>query len=109
MKKDVIVVPHDKLPSEVLAELGDRTKNSWIFLHENVIAVLKQSSDKCYNYYGYLKMFWYGTEEIPTTCIFINDDEIGHWKSIMHINNPAISFKEKTKDPDEIFFINMAV
>ena len=30
MKKEVIIVPEDKCPLDVLAEMGERTANAWI-------------------------------------------------------------------------------
>ena len=35
MKKEEIIVPKDKCPLDVLSEMGERTKNAWIFLHYN--------------------------------------------------------------------------
>lgn len=47
MKKEVILVPKDKCPLDVLAEMGERTKNAWIFLHQNATEKLKKTADEC--------------------------------------------------------------
>ena len=107
MQREVTLVPKSKCPMDVLAELGERTKNSWIFLHDDVVKILKASCDKSYPYADCIRLFWYGTDEWPTTTIFICENEIGCWKTVTDINAPDISFERKADDPDEIFFIKM--
>ena len=107
MQKDVTLVPKSKCPMDVLAELGERTKKSWIFLHDDVVKILRASCDKSYIYADCIRFFWDATEEYPTTSICVCENEIGCWKTVTDINAPDISFERKADDPDEIFFIKM--
>lgn len=43
MKKKVTLVPKDKCPLDVLAEMKERTANAWIFLHHNAVEKLQRS------------------------------------------------------------------
>lgn len=105
MKKDVTFVPKDKCPLDVLADLGERTKNSWIFLHDNAVGKLTKTAD-CIKEDEYLELVWSATEKYPAATL---DIEIaGTWHKIYRIIADDIAFEHEPQDPEEIFFLKMA-
>lgn len=105
MKKEVIFVSKDKSAFDVLAEMGERTKNSWIFLHTNVINKLAETAD--YNY-TWNKFEWKATKNYPATTLIIDSCE-EEWKRVQQIIAEDIAFEKSCKDPEEIFFLKMEV
>lgn len=113
MKKEVILVPKDKCPMDVLAEMGERTKESWIFLHFNAVEKLLQHSDgvaqKEGRKQGTLVLTWEATETYPETKVIV---DIGglctEWKPIICISASDIAFDLMPVDPEDIFFLKMA-
>lgn len=105
MKKEVIIVPKDKCPLDVLTEMGERTKNSWIFLHDNAVSKLEQTAD--YIEEGeYRELVWSATEQYPATTL---DIEIGGtWHKVYRIMADDIAFEHEPQNPEDIFFLNMA-
>jgi len=109
MKKEVILVPKDKCPLDVLAEMGERIKNSWIFLHENAYEKLKSTCDtqEKFNLNSYHSLSWNATDNYPETNIRIYCNSIGVWYLVSMISAVDISFKHISKDPEDIFFLKM--
>lgn len=107
MKKDVTLVPQDKCPLDILAELESRTKNAWIYLHENAIEKLKKTCDKYEEWAHCISLTWEATDKFPAANIYIGQEEIGCWKPIFLIKAEDIAFSTRVSDPDEIFFIKM--
>ena len=111
MKKEVIIVPKDKCPLDVLAEMEERTKDAWIFLHRNAFEKLKNSegvSVKEGNKVGTLVFTWEATEEYPETRIVV--DVCGmttDWKPIILISASDIAFNLMPGDPEDIYFLKM--
>ena len=109
MKKEVILVPKNKCPLDVLAEMGARTANAWIFLHQNAVKKLKDISDVC-NEPGeskYITLAWEATEEYPATEVVINDKAHTDWLEIFRISASDISFSIRSRNPEEIYFLKM--
>ena len=64
MKKEVILVPQDKCPLDVLAEMGECTRNSWIFLHDNVVDKLHSTADESHIHEDdYVYLCWHATKD----------------------------------------------
>lgn len=101
MKKEVIIVPKDKCPLDVLAEMGERTKNSWLFFHSNIIEKLKESKGATYeegNKQGTLVFTWEETKEYPETKIVIDICALcTEWKPVICISASDIAFDIKPK------------
>lgn len=107
MKKEVIPVPKDKCPLDVLAEMGERTKNAWIFLHQNATEKLKKTADECkYSSSPVYTLLWNATDEFPETRVRI-DIMYGEWSSVDRISANDIAFKQKSANPEDIFFLKM--
>lgn len=107
MKKDVIIVPKDKCPLDVISELGEKAANSWIFLHKNAIEKLKETADEEYFISNFVcKLLWKETENYPQTMLRY-DILKGVWTKIARIDADDIAFKCTSEDPDYIYFIKM--
>lgn len=111
MKKEVRFVPKDKCPLDVLAEMGERTRDAWIFLHINAVEKLQHSdgvSSEEGRKPGTLVLTWEATEEYPETKVVI--DVCGFnadWKPIILISASDIAFDLMPGDPEDIFLLKM--
>ena len=110
MKKEVIIVPRDKCPLDVLAEMGKLVKESWIFLNFNAIDKLKGTSDEQeeVNRGRDLKLIWNATDKYPQTEVVI--DICGFpadWKPITLISATDIYYDLMPVNPEDIFFLKM--
>lgn len=107
MKKDVILVPKDKCPLDLLAEMGERTKNCWIFLHNNVTHYLKESKYVIQNCdFTLSTLVLESTEDFPKTEIIYRSYS-KDWNSVTAIKADDIAFQEPAPDPEEILFLKM--
>lgn len=113
MKKEVILVPKDKCPLDVLAEMGERIRNSWIFLHENAYEHLlkskgvRHSTGNIMNANQETWIKWDATEEYPETVIFCEVPSPKGWGKISSIKADDIAFVLPPHDPEDIFFLKM--
>lgn len=112
MKKEVIIVPMDKCPLDVLAEMKERTRDAWIFLHSNAVEKL-QHSDGVSSEEGRkqetLVLTWEATEEYPETRVVVDVCGLNaEWKPIIAISASDIAFNLMPIDPEDIYFLKMA-
>lgn len=110
MKKEVIIVPKDKCPLDVLAEMGERTANAWIFLHANAVEKLQRSYVSCKEGKkpGTLDLTWEATDEYPETRVVIDVGAMAvDWKHVILISASDISFTLMPVDPEDIYFLKM--
>lgn len=109
MKKEVIIVPKDKCPLDVLAEMEERTANAWIFLHQNAVEKLKDNCDVCNDvaHHEQITLSWEATEEYPATEVVINNKAHTDWLEIFRISASDIAFSIRSKNPEEIYFLKM--
>ena len=112
MKKNVITVPMDKCPLDVLAEMEERTKDAWIFLHSNAVEHLLHSngvSSKEGRKSGTLVLTWEATEEYPEMRVVVDICGLNvDWKPIISISASDIAFTLMPADPEYIYFLKMA-
>lgn len=111
MKKEVILVPKYKSPLDVLAEMEEQIKESWIFLHFNAVEKLQHSdgvSCKEGRKQGTLVLTWEATETYRETTIVVDICGLNsEWKPIIFIS--AFDIAELMPvDPEELFFLKMA-
>jgi len=113
MKKEVILVPKDKCPLDVLAEMGEQIRNSWIFLHENAYNHLLKSKGVSYSTFNSMNanqetlIKWTATEEYPETVMFCEVPSPKGWAKITSIKAEDIAFGLSTHNPEDIFFLKM--
>ena len=105
MLTDVIIVPKDKCPLDVLAELGSKTGNAWIFLHTTAIQKLLKTADTVESFPFLIE--WKETEKYPATTILVEVTK-KDWSRVCRINASDIAFKDEPNDPEYIFFLKMA-
>lgn len=109
MKREVTIVPKDKCPLDVLAELGDRTKDAWIFVHSNVVRKMGQTADYDRLDGNNIKIFyWNKTAKYPATTLFLDTNrKIFNYFLVTAIEASDIAFKLMLDEPAEIFFLKM--
>ena len=108
MLKDVTLVPKDKCPLDVLAEMGEQTANAWIFLHKNAVEKLRSTADIVTVTDSFLKMHWKETEKYPSTTILVKHPTKEYiWQRIYHIMAIDIAFDYEPSDPEHLFFLQM--
>lgn len=73
MKKEVILVPKEKCPLDVLAEMGERAKNPWIFFHYNVAESLCRTAEVDSDNTSYIMCEWKATKDFPKTLLYIEE------------------------------------
>ncbi len=103
MKKEVTIVPKDKCPLDILAEMGDRTKNAWIFLHYGAVNKLEETCNEYKELAHSIILRW----NAPSTSITIETEEFSTWQQVCFIESDYIAFKFRHFDPEEIFFLKM--
>lgn len=111
MKKEVITVPKDKCPLDVLAEMGEQIKDAWIFLHRNAFEKLKNSdgvSGEEERKLGLYVLTWEATEKYSETRLITDLGGLSaDWTIILSISASDIAFNILSEDPEEIFFLKM--
>lgn len=110
MKKEVILVPKEKCPLNVLAEMGEKTENAWIFLDASAYNKLLES-DGCevvYNTEEKIMLRWKATEEYSETEVYMGVPTSCGWGEIISIKDEGIAFTFPKADPEDIFFLKMA-
>ena len=112
MKKEVILVPKDKCPLNLLAEMGESIRNSWIFLHENAYERLMRSEGvmpsggDSVNRNKTTCFMW---EAIPcSTVVYCEVPEKNGWGKVVAISSADIAYSSCPIDPKNIFFLKMA-
>jgi len=111
MKKEVILVPKEKCPLDVLAEMGDAVSNAWIFLHENAFEKLWKSADShrrdnTMNGPEEATLKWKKTEKYPETNLICEVPKCT-WAKIQMIKAVDIAYDICPNDPADIYFLKM--
>ena len=109
MKKEVIPVPKEKCPLDVLAEMGERTKNSWIFFHYNLVESLCRTAEVDTDHPSYIMCEWKATKDFPRTLLYI-EEFLGTakvWIKVLRIDAVDIAFSIPSADPEDIYFLKM--
>lgn len=111
--KNVLKVPQGMCPLDFLSTQGDKIKNAWLFMDQDVYHDLfTRCKNKEMTSFLIVTLKWEATEEYPSTEIFVkkhyhNDKKFGTWYFITKIQAEDIAFKEAPTEPEEIFFIKM--
>jgi len=111
MKKEVILVPKGKCPLDVLSQMGERIRNSWIFIHTNVykhlcdnhgvpyLATLMNANQKaCFS--------WGDLEKESHVALFCEVPQI-QWGKLLSVHGQNVSCDLEPDDPEEIYFLKM--
>lgn len=107
-----LTVPQDMCALDFLAEMKERTKNAWIFLHDSVISkLLKSDGVKCKERSHNCRILsWEATDEYPATQVVISSFKAKGWYSVIAIKAEDIAFKEidNIEEPERIIRLKMA-
>ena len=107
MEKIMIIVPEDRCPLDVLAEMGEQTKNATIFLHRNVIEKLRQTADYIKEVPQYVEFSWKETEKYPRTILDFEKKE-EECLRVYRIYSTDIAFVMEVENPDKEIILQMA-
>ena len=110
MSIEITIVPKDKCPLEVLAELGEKTAGAWIFLHTNVVQKLRSTAEGLELFYNSFNLKWNNCPKQCSTLMKISETP-NHllWHEVLEMNSKNIAFKHPSINPNEIFFLQMEV
>lgn len=103
MQKRSYNVPKDKCPLDVLAEMGERTRNARILLHRDVVRKLKSTADYSDQLEGHEEMAW---REPISTILDVENAKV--WHKVRWICGDDIAFNYDPKNPEEIICLKMA-
>ncbi len=113
MKFEPTIVPKKKCPLDLLADLGEQTGSSWIFLHQDVINRIIDTADEV-NWTrseGLATCKFFESEDTPITEVnfeFSNPPSDCHvWAWVNRISAIDIAFTSPPKTPENIFFLKM--
>lgn len=108
MRRDLIV-PKGQCPLDVLAEQGEKIRNTWIFLHESVLINLRESEGVTCS--GSLSgseiLTWEATGDTIACCDF----ERTGWSLLNNVQADDIAFDAVVgvTEPEEVIFVKMEV
>lgn len=109
IKPQYLECPDDTCPLDLIANLGERTRNSRIYLGEKAIERLKSTCNKHVHTGGSLSIFFNASKSFPSTELLIkmHDEEKDGYFEIRYIKAEDIPFEEPSSNPNEIFKIEM--
>ena len=116
MKKEKFIrVPLDKCPLDVLADLGEETRFSRIFLHKNAIEKLVSTADihDVLPYFHH-RLKWNATEKYPETTVitaswYLREGKYKKldWIQVMSISATDIAFECVPEKTAIVFYLKM--
>jgi len=106
MLKKVTPVPMDECPLNVLAKMGSKTANSWIFLSHRVRKKLEKTADNIEGCDEFKKLGWNATEEYSSTTIWFQNTS-KDWARVYYIDANDIAFVYEISDPKYLFFMDI--
>ncbi len=109
--KNLILVPKGKSPLKVLEEMGEQTRNSWIYFHRNAVDSMFDDADRAFcRPKDSMFCIWNKSNEdiilrldIKTLESYSNPE----WIKTLNIESSNIAFRCEPADPDEVIFIKM--
>lgn len=114
MKTEVIIVPKDKCPLNVLAEMGEKTYDAGILFGNTAIHKLTRTADRVeeLDFTSYL-LSWNATKDFPKTTIVVVEEEssidpyIGYHHRAILICANDIRFKHQLDNRTVDYFLTM--
>lgn len=114
--KDIILIPKGKCLLNFLREMGERTRNSWIFIHQNVVKQLEDTSDDEFCEPAYIRNFiWKEISKYPQSTLGLDishevlrgKEYVVEWYVVDWISAKDIAFRSKPRNPDQILWLKM--
>ena len=106
MKIRLIKVPSYKCALDVLARMGRKTRNAWIFFHQNVIDKLSITAEQRNVSSIYQEFEWKETKDGSKTILDF-EKKPAVWKRVYRICAKNIAFRIEPPEPKIIIFIKM--
>lgn len=110
MRRDLIV-PKGKCPLDVLAEQGEKIRNTWIFLHESVVSNLESSDGVARSciFRDSICLTWTATEKHSAHIIAYHNFETTDWFILENVwaENIAYDVVRSVDEPKEVIFVKM--
>lgn len=113
---NILLIPKGKCLLNYLREMGERTRDSWILIHENVVKQIEETSDYQNCEPAYIRNFiWEKNSQYPQSTLGIDishellrgKEYVVEWYAIEQIMAKDIAFRNKPKNPDEIIRLKM--
>lgn len=107
-----LVVPRNKCVMDYIADLGEKTKNAWIFIHQSNLDQLLKSEGVIDR--GWLEdrrtLSWEKTDDYPETTIVISTFDADDFYVVVQIDAEDIAFKQisKVKNPEYVIKLERA-
>ena len=105
-----LTVPKNKHTLEFLAEMGEKTKNAWIFLHESITddVIREEGVVYTYNQRGFSHFYWISKAQehsCPRMVCSISPNT--WWYVVVEISAPGVAFEKccKNRKPDYIILL----
>lgn len=101
------IVPMDKCPLDVIAEMGELTKNARIYLGKSAIEKLRTTADSRSFFRGEERLLWEATDKFPATAIEfapVCED----WFKVSHISASDIAFTFEPSTHTIVISLDMA-
>lgn len=106
MKKEVINVPRNINPLELLEQMGEKVENSWIFLRNNVTVQLAEYADVVEIHDDLQKFTWKKTRYSDEVVIILQTNP-SVWARVTFISANNVLFTKEPEDPESIYFFKI--
>ena len=106
MKKAITNVPNNgKDFLDLLINMKDQTKSSWMYVHVDLVTMLKEACDEFKLSEDIITLTWYANDIYCRNEIMISlTDFTSAWKPIVKIDSIYIPFDRPAIDPENILF-----
>ena len=103
---EIITVPEGECAMNILAGLGEETRNSWIFIHKEQFTKLREKADGFEHEDAFGHLNWDATDEFPETYlgVILGSNSLDY-VPVFKIEADDIVFKKPAATPERIFFI----
>lgn len=103
-----VMLMDGKCPLDYLAEQGEKTKSSWIFLSRNAVKAMEENAETNDTDGALLILGWKATEDYPASNITLRGRSLcdeNEWYELVRCDAEDIAFRAPANNPREIFFI----
>ena len=108
MVKEVILLPEGKCPLAFIRELGENVKNSWIFLHADIVPYLMLTArESIMNSSKPILIHWDPLGKLSEISIAVKYDKDNVWNEMVGMKTDKIDFDSHCPDPQYIYFVKM--
>ncbi|MBP3707322.1 MAG: hypothetical protein J6J36_01775 [Clostridia bacterium] len=99
------VVPKEVCPLDVMATMGDKLEEAWVYLSTEALNKLQETGE-CSFVDGGFSMEWPATPEYPRTQLVVKNDSPCWW-SVVSIRASDIPYADWVTNPKTIIFITV--